>query len=358
MNKLLAVVVLCGTVSLWCNPLPLSAAAPVSAPWRQGIDQAQPRIVKIFGAGGLRGLEAYQSGMLISATGHVLTVYSYVLDADTVTVILDGGRRFEAKLVGADPRMEIAVLKFDGTDLPHFNLADAVAGTVGGRVLALSNLYRVATGDEQASVQHGVIAGQTQLTGRLGVFATPYRGPIYVLDAMTNNPGAAGGAVTDTRGRLLGMIGKELRDARNGLWLNYALPIDVIRPAVDDILAGRTRPASPDDAQAARHPLDLASLGLLLVPNVVDSTPPFVESVRPGSLAAKAGVAVDDLLLFVNDRLVQSRRDVRDVCRTTEAGDAVHLTVRRGQELKVLAIEPPTEASQGPKPLEDVEAKP
>jgi hypothetical protein len=54
-------------------------------------------------------------------------------------------------------------------------------------------------------------------------------------------------------------------------------------------------------------------------------------------------VAVDDLVLFINDRLVQSRRDVRDVCRATESGAAVHLTVRRGQELKVLAIDPAEE---------------
>ncbi|MCE9552438.1 MAG: S1C family serine protease [Planctomycetes bacterium] len=332
---------LCVSVSLWFNFVErIAAAAPAPSPWHAGIANAQPKIVKIFGAGGLRGLEAYQSGMLISATGHVLTVYSYVLDSETVSVVLDDGRRFEAKLLGADPRLEIAVLKFEAADLPHFNLTEAVEGVVGSRVLALSNLYGVANGDEQASVQHGVIAARTQLSGRLGVFASPYRGPIYVLDAMTNNPGAAGGAVTDIRGRLLGMIGKELRDSRSNLWLNYALPIEPLRAAVDDIQAGRSRPASPDEGRQARHPLDFAALGLLLVPNVVDSTPPFVESVRPGSPAAKGSIMVDDLILFVNDRLVQSRRDVRDVCRGTEAGSPVHLTVRRGQELKVLAIEP------------------
>ena len=79
--------------------------------------EVQPKVVKIYGAGGLRGLEAYQSGMLISAEGHVLTVWSYVLDADEVTVVLDDGRRFTAKHVAADPLTEIAVLKFDpGTE--------------------------------------------------------------------------------------------------------------------------------------------------------------------------------------------------------------------------------------------------
>ena len=86
------------------------------------IREAQRKTVKIYGAGGLRGLEAYQSGFLISADGYVLTVFSHVLDSDTITVTLDDGRKFEAKLLGADPRLEVAVLKIDAADLPHFDL--------------------------------------------------------------------------------------------------------------------------------------------------------------------------------------------------------------------------------------------
>src|SRR6188508_1531713 len=86
--------------------------------------QTQPKIVKIFGAGGLRGLEAYQSGFLISGEGHILTVWSYVLDSDTV--YLHDGRKLEAQIVGMDPRSEIAVIKIDAQNLPHFNLDEAV----------------------------------------------------------------------------------------------------------------------------------------------------------------------------------------------------------------------------------------
>ena len=127
--------ILCVSVTLWFTSAgSLIAADPTPSPWRSGIASVQPKIVKLFGAGGLRGLEPYQSGMLISATGHVLTVYSYVLDAETISAVLDDGRRFEAKLLGADPRLEIAVLKIDAADLPHFNLAEAVDGSVGNRV--------------------------------------------------------------------------------------------------------------------------------------------------------------------------------------------------------------------------------
>src|SRR5437764_9471514 len=77
-------------------------AAPPS--FAQICKDVQPKIVKIFGAGGYRGLEPYQSGFLISADGHVLTAWSYVLDTEVITVVLDDGRKYNGKLVGADPR--------------------------------------------------------------------------------------------------------------------------------------------------------------------------------------------------------------------------------------------------------------
>ena len=82
----------------------------------------QPKMVKVYGAGGLRGLEGYQSGFLISDQGHILTVWSYVLDTDYITVTLDDGRKFEGEIVGADPRLEVAVLKIDTDGLEHFKL--------------------------------------------------------------------------------------------------------------------------------------------------------------------------------------------------------------------------------------------
>ncbi len=109
-----------------CNYLaPIASAAEGPASLSAIARQVQPKVVKIYGAGGLRGLEAYQSGILISGEGHVLTVWSYVLDPDEVTVVLDDGRRFEATHVAADPLTEIALLKFDpGKDpVPHFDLS-------------------------------------------------------------------------------------------------------------------------------------------------------------------------------------------------------------------------------------------
>ena len=314
------------------------AMAREEASFASHISRVQPRIVKIYGAGGLRGLEAYQSGFLISPAGHVLTVWSTVLDTDYLSVTLDDGRKFDAELVGADPRLEIAVLKLPAENLPHFDLDAVVPRSVGTRVLAFSNLYGVATGDEPASVQHGVISAMTNLTARRGVFKTQYSGPVFVVDAMTNNPGAAGGALTTWQGELLGMLGKELRSSQDNSWLNYAMPIAELRESVAAIRAGKVRPRRDDAALTARKPVDLEALGVVLVLDVVDNTPPFIDSVRSGSPAEAAGLKRDDLILFIDNVLVQSLDELLAECRQTERGQLLRLTVRRNEELKVVQL--------------------
>ena len=296
------------------------------------IDSVQPKLVKIHGAGGLQRLEAYQTGTLISAEGHILTAWSYVLDTADVAVTLADGRRKTATLVGLDPRLEIAVLKVDATDLPHFTLAEASDAAAGSKVLAFSNLYGVAQGDEQLSVLKGIVAGKIDLAARRGTYQTPYRGSVYVLDAVTNNPGAAGGALTDRSGNLVGILGKELKSAVDNTWLNYALPAQDLTASVDDILAGRIAPR-PDDAKRPIEHYTPAALGLVLVPDVLPKTPPYIDRVAKGSSAADAGLRPDDLVLFVNGRIVSSVKTLVDELSFIDRFDEVRLTVQRGQEL-------------------------
>ena len=316
----------------------------------------QPKIVKIHGAGGYQGLEAYQSGFLFSADGHILTVWSYVLDTDFISVTLDDGRKFDAKLVAADPRLEAAVLKIDAAELAHFDLAAPVpAADAGTRVLAFSNLFGVAVGDEDASVLHGVVSVVTKLSARRGVFETPYDGPVLVLDAMTNNPGSAGGALVDYDGRLLGMLGKELRHRESNLWLNFAVPIAELRETAEAMRSGKyvRRPPDPDRAKPARA-ASLEGLGIVLIPDVLERTPPYIDAVRPGYPATAAGLRPDDLLLFINDRITQSCQAVRAELEFINIVDPVKITLLRGQELVELSLKalptPPVAAGAAPTP--------
>jgi serine protease Do len=320
--------------------LPASGARAAANEYERAIAGVQPKFAKIYGAGGFRGLEPYQSGFLISDQGHILTVWSYVLDTDYITVTLNDGRRFDAKLLAADPHLEIAVLKIEATGLEHFKLEEAVKAEAGTRVLAFSNLYGVAAGNEPASVQHGWVAVVADMDARRGTYETPYTGPIYVLDAMTNNPGAAGGALTNERGELLGMLGKELRNAQSNVWLNYAIPAERMAKTVEEIIAGKfvSRPTE-DPTAKPKNPLRLADVGVVLIPDVIERTPPYVDLVRKDSPAEKAGVRPDDLVLFVNDRLVQSAKTLKTEFEYIDRIDPVRLTILRGSELIEVTLE-------------------
>ena len=298
------------------------------------IDDVQPKIVKIYGAGGFRGLEPYQSGFLISPQGHIVTAWSYVLDTDELTVTLNNGRRFDAQILGSDPRTEIALLKIEGSNFPCFDLGKTVEVDTGSRILAFSNIFGVATGDEPASVLHGCIAARSALAARRGAFVLPYKGPAYILDAMTNNPGAAGGALTDRQGQLTGVLGKELRDAANNTWLNYAIPINELRGAIDDIRAGKIIPRHMNtDIKKPKFPTTVEHLGISLVPDILTKTPPFIDKIGIGSLAELAGLRTDDLILYVDEHMVQSCKEFVRELEMIDKDDKITLTVRRDQEL-------------------------
>lgn len=309
---------------------PLYAAEPAE----KSIDQVSRRVVKIFGAGGIRGLYAYSTGFLVSPRGHLVTVWSHVLDDQSVTVVLNDGRKFEGKILGAEPQLDLAVLKIDGDDLPCFDLDEATAAAVGTRVLAYSNMFKVATGDEQVSVLHGVIAARTKLSARRGNYETPYNGPVYVVDAITNNPGSGGGVLTTGDGVLLGMIGKELRNTQTNTWINYAIPISELKTVIGEIISGKfvARSERSEESSNPRRyaPVDF---GLVMVPDVLFRTPAFIDRVLAGSPAAVADIRPNDLVLFVNDELIQSCRLFKDELGRLEAGDTLKLVVRRGNTL-------------------------
>ena len=301
------------------------------------IASAARKVVKLYGAGGFRGLEAYQSGVLISQEGHVLTVMSTVLDSDQIDCVLDDGTRYVATLVGVDPRRELAVLSLQATDTPFFESHNIERSPPGTRIFALSNLFGVAVGDERVSAQHGVIATVIPLAARRGAYEAPYRGDVYLLDCTTNNPGSPGGALVDYRGRLIGMLGKELRSSTSGIWISYAIPIDELLPAYRDILDGKI--VEPETSSLVVR-IDPTVLGVVLLPDLLDKTPPFVESILPDSPAARADVRADDLVVAVGLDSVGSRISMSRALGRVPAGDPIQITVVRNGELIDLDLGP------------------
>jgi serine protease Do len=148
------------------------------------------------------------------------------------------------------------------------------------------------------------------------------------------------------------MIGKELRNARNNTWLNYAVPIGELAASIEQIRAGKAPPI-PMDSPDKRLPnaMTLGALGMVMLPNILPRTPPFIESVRPGSPADKAGVKPDDMVLFVDEQLIQSVAALDAVLGRIASDERISLTVERDRKLVKVTLEvPPEEQTPAPKP--------
>ena len=302
-----------------------------------------PKVVKIFGSGGLRGLPGYGTGFVISETGHVATAFNHVLDRDPVLVVLDDGRRLDYRLLAADPATRLAVLEPDRDDLalPHFDPADAAAAEPGDRVLAFSNAYKVAGGDEPVGVQHAVVSAVAELDARRGSAAATLPGEALILDAATNNAGAAGGPVVAADGRLAGVLGRELKNDATNVYVNYALPAEAAAPVLRAMLDGTFAPESAAGAADIVGGPTPADLGFVLVPDVVRRTPAYVEFVAEDSPAAAGGLRAGDLVVLLDGDLVASVRLLVDRLRTAEPGSTVEFVVRRGEDLVPVSAELP-----------------
>lgn len=300
------------------------------------VDAAR-RVVKLYGAGGIRGLESYQTGILVSPSGHILTVLSTAIDSELIDCVLDDGRRYTASFLGADLRRELALLKVDGDDLPFFDLsAESPRQQVGTRVLALSNLFGVAVGDERVSIQHGVIAAHVPLRARRGSHEAAYRGDVYILDCTTNNPGSPGGCLIDWHGKCIGMLGKELRSSENATWLSYAIPANELALGLNAILSGSN--SQPPTRERTASDFDIRSLGLELVPDLLNLTPPFVEATVPNSPAAKAGFQTDDLIVAVGNKTVTSQRGLRRELSYLIPGDPIQMNIIRNGSIVLMDL--------------------
>jgi S1-C subfamily serine protease len=322
------------------------------------VEKVNPKLVKVFGAGGYRGVTAYCSGILVSPEGHVLTVYSPTIDSSDIRVHLWNGEKLQAELVATEPQLDIALLKVRNADklvgIEYFDVTKIPVppepGTpkVGDWVLAFSNQFEIATRNEPMSVQRGVISAIVPFAGRKGVAEATYKGRAIIVDAITNNPGSHGGALTNRKGELIGIIGKEMKNVHTETWVNYAMPISKeVKDFIEKAKAGTYKKLDPTVVKIEDKK---ATHGIILVPNVLDRTPPYIEEVLPDSPAAKAGLRPDDLIVFIEvpskevrgefeERIIGHWQVFRDTLAPLDPGTTVKIVVRRGQQLLKFELE-------------------
>jgi len=318
--------------------------------------EVNKKMVKLFGIGGIKGLPSYGTGIMVSPQGHIITVNNHILNTPGIRVHLYDGRQYQAKLVAREPNLDVALLKIDEDvdNMQHYQFDKESARPLaenGDWVMALSNQFKIALRDEPMSLQRGVIAAVADLKGKRGVFDSPFGGDVYFMDNITNNPGAAGGAIANRRGELLAIIGRELKDARLGTWINYAVPIQSIvdvQREVDGKVVTEKVSMSKFVKEAIDGKYKESTIvkredkggyhGMILVVNAVSSTPPYVEEVIAGSPAAKVGMRPDDLILYVQGESVSTIKVFRDTLKQYGPNDEITLQFQRGNKLESVKL--------------------
>ena len=104
-------------VSAWSGQSCLAVPPVASTSPSDVLESTLAKVVKIYGSGGLHNLEGYGTGLLVSPSGHIVTVWSHLLDSGDVSVVLNDGRRFSAKFLKGDTVRDLAVLKIEGENL-------------------------------------------------------------------------------------------------------------------------------------------------------------------------------------------------------------------------------------------------
>ncbi|MDR1854074.1 MAG: trypsin-like peptidase domain-containing protein [Azoarcus sp.] len=275
------------------------------------------------------------SGVVVSPQGHVLTANHVIEGADEIEVVLNDGRKFDARLVGRDPETDLAVLKLaaDG-ELPAIAFAPADSLAVGDVVLAIGNPFGIGQ-----TVTMGIASALGRQHLGMNVFEN------YIQTDAAINRGNSGGALVDSAGRLVGINTAIFSTGSEGgsLGIGFAIPVSMARRVMEQIVANgevvrgwvgvEMREITPEIAAS----FDLPADGGVLIYSVLNASP-----------AAQAGVQPGDVLLSVDGQDVRASRDMLDRIAATAPGQQTKFRLLRGGkeiELKITVGRRPAPAS-------------
>jgi serine protease Do len=261
------------------------------------------------------------SGVIVTKDGYILTNNHVVDGADDVRVALQDGREFSAKVIGRDPKTDVAVLKIDAKDLPFVAMADSDRIEVGDLVLAVGNPF---------GIGQTVTMGMVSATGRANV-GIDYEDFIQTDAAI--NPGNSGGALVDVEGRLIGINTAILSRSGGNQGIGFAIPTNLARDVMEKLV---------QDGKVTRGYVGLmiqdVTPALAREFNLKDNRGALVGDVVPKGPADKAGVKSGDVVLEFAGKPVRDSRQFRLTVARTSPGEEIPLKVLREGETKLLDV--------------------
>jgi len=262
------------------------------------------------------------SGVITTPDGYILTNNHVVDGADEVKVALQDGREFDAKVVGRDPKTDVAVLKVKAEKLPAITIADSDKVEVGDFVLAIGNPF---------GIGQTVTSGIVSATGRAGAIGLDYEDFIQTDAAI--NPGNSGGALVDAEGRLIGINTAILSRSGGNQGIGFAIPSNLARDVMESIV---------EDGKVTRGYLGIAiqdvNPALAKAFDIKEAKGALVSDITPNSPAAKAGLKAGDVIVEFNGKqVIDSRRLGLEVARI-RPGTEVPLKIDRNGSSKTLQV--------------------
>ena len=263
------------------------------------------------------------SGVVISPDGYILTNNHVVDSATDVLVTLPDRREFKAKVIGTDPKTDIAVLKIEASNLPVITVGNSAKMQIGDAVLAIGNPYGVGQ-----TVTMGIVSA----TGRTGLGIEDYED--FIQTDASINPGNSGGALVNDRGELIGINTAILAPGSGGnQGIGFAVPVNLARNVMDQIVThGSVERAYLGVTIQEVTPAIAKAIGL----NGPEGA--LVSDVSPNSPAQKAGLQSGDVILSMNGTPVAESNQLRMNVSMMNPGQTVHLKVfRNGQTSEITA---------------------
>ena len=269
----------------------------------------QPREYRQMGQG---------SGFIISDDGYILTNNHVVGEADIITVKTHDGQEFNAELVGADAKSDVAVIKIDGENLPTMPLGDSDHLEIGEWVIAIGNPFGLTE-----TLTSGIVSAK----GRSTVGINDYEDFIQTDAAI--NPGNSGGPLINLDGEAIGINTAIFSRSGGSMGIGFAIPINMAKNIKDQLVTegkvtrGQLGAFISDLTSDVADYFGLASTRGVVVNDVVDGSP-----------AQSAGLEVGDIILKINGRDVEGMGQLRNSIASIEPGTTVDLVVnRKGNEI-------------------------